>query len=109
MFKWCAGVVAVAMALAVATAFSGAARDTVVPEAVAIKGDRLDIRPVSSGCPKIEWPYGCQWNAPVSRRAERPLPATATSKRLVRNRFAASARVRRLAAARGALAQDTTR
>jgi hypothetical protein len=109
MFKWYAGVVAVAMALAVATAFSGAARDTVVPEAVAKKGDRLDIRPVSSSCPKFEWPYGCQWNAPVSRRAERPAPTTTRNHKPFRVRAAAAAKARRVAAARMTFDPETAR
>ena len=102
MFKWFAGLTTVAMGLAVATAFSGA-----VPETAAKKGDRLDVSPVSMSCANIEWPYGCQWDAPKSRRAERPAQI-ARNYRPFRSRVVAAAKARRIALAR-ATEQVSTR
>ena len=101
MFKWFAGLTAVAAGLAVATAFSGSA-----PEVMISKGDRLDVRPVSMTCPQFEWPYGCQWDAQKSRRAERPTPGT-RNQRTFRNRASAGAKARRMALARATPVQAT--
>jgi hypothetical protein len=102
MFKWVAGLSAVAMGLAVATAFSSSA-----PEVIAKKGDRLDIRPASSmNCPKLEWPYGCQWDASKSRRAE-GTPSATRKLRSFRSRAAAGAKARRIAVA-AAVARATS-
>jgi hypothetical protein len=96
MFKWLAGVTAVAMSLAVAMVFSSS-----TPAAMTKKGDRLDIRTATLECPKFEWPYGCAWDATKSRRAERPAQ-TSRSHRPFRSRAASAAKVRRLAATRPA-------
>jgi hypothetical protein len=106
MFKWFAGLTTVGIGLVVATALSGA-----VPETAAKKGDRLDrlaVSPVSLTCSNFEWPYGCQWDAPKNRRAERPAQTT-KNHRSFRSRAALAAKARRIALARATAGQVATR
>jgi hypothetical protein len=103
MLKWLAGGTAVAVGLAIAMAFSSS-----TPAAMTKKGDRLDIRTTPLECPKFEWPYGCAWDAAKNKRAERAAQGS-RSHRSFRNRAAAAAKVRRLAATRPASEQASAR
>jgi hypothetical protein len=63
-YKIFAAAVAMAFALAVATAlagFTGKGDDGV--NVVAAKGDRLDMVTGTNSCLQNEWPYGCQWRS----------------------------------------------
>ena len=99
MLKWFAAGIAIATALAGATAYSRSA-----PEA-SKKADRLDI--VGLTCPQIEWPYGCLWDSPKSWRTERPV-SDARKHRSFRSRLA-TAKARRIALVRATANQTTTR
>ena len=63
------GFAVIAVGLAVAAALpSRASRDETSPMPLAVKGDRLDIRPQASACLQANWPYGCGWQRPAANR-----------------------------------------
>jgi hypothetical protein len=80
------GIAALAMCAAVAMALpSRASRVEAVPDRVAIKGDRLDIHPVSSVCLQDSWPYGCQWQAAATDRLRHQGPRNARNQQRERH------------------------